>query len=62
MRGPYVIPAHGKTPRRVDESDRVCVETTRNRVHDSQFTESVDDVEYHHTNDEEADEKRGWTT
>jgi hypothetical protein len=48
-----VVPTHGKTPGRIDEADRVRVETTRNRVKNSKFTESVDDVEHHDTNDQE---------
>lgn len=52
----YVVPAHGETPRGVDEADRVGIETTRDRVHDSEFTESVDDVEDHDSGDGEADQ------
>lgn len=37
-----VVPAHGKTPGRIDEASRVGIETTRDRVHDSEFTKSVD--------------------
>lgn len=51
-----VVPTHGKTPGRIDEADRVRVETTRNRVKNSKFTESVDDVEHHDTNDQEINE------
>jgi hypothetical protein len=51
-----VVPTHGKTPGRIDEADRVRVEATRNRVQNSKFTESVDDVEHHDTNDQEVNE------
>lgn len=37
-----VVPAHGETPRGINETGRVGVETTRDGVHDSEFTESVD--------------------
>lgn len=37
-----IVPTHGETPRRIDEASRVGVETTRDRVHDSEFTESED--------------------
>lgn len=51
-----VVPTHGKTPGRIDEADRVRVETTRNRVKNSKFTESVNNVEHHDTNDQEINE------
>lgn len=35
-----IVPAHGETPRGVDEASRVRVETTRDRVHNGEFTES----------------------
>lgn len=35
-----VVPAHGETPRGVDETGRVSVETTGDRVHDGEFTKS----------------------
>ena len=36
-----VVPTHGETPGRIDEASRVGIETTRDRVHDSEFTKSV---------------------
>ena len=42
-----VVPSHGKAPGRIDEADRVRVETTGDREQDGQFTESVDDVDHH---------------
>lgn len=53
-----IVPAHGKTPRGVDETSRVCVEATRDRVHNSEFTESEHGVEHHDTDDHEIDEQR----
>lgn len=58
----YVVPAHGETPRRIDEAGRQSVETTRDRVHNSELAEGVDDVEDHDTGDGEADEDRTGTT
>ena len=57
-----VVPAHGKTPRGVDEASRVRVETTRDRIHDSELTKGVHDVEHHDTDDEEIDEQGGRAT
>lgn len=37
-----VVPTHGEAPGGVNEAGRVGVKTTRDRVHDSEFTESVD--------------------
>jgi hypothetical protein len=37
-----VVPAHGETPGWINEASRVSVETTRDGVHDSEFTQSVD--------------------
>lgn len=42
-----VVPTHCKAPRRIDEADRVGVETARDRVQHGHFTESVDNVEHH---------------
>jgi len=53
-----IIPAHSKSPRRIDESDGICVETTSDRVHNGKFTKSVDNVEHHDTNDHEIDEHK----
>lgn len=36
-----IVPAHGETPGGVDETSRVCVERTRDGIHDGEFTESV---------------------
>ena len=58
----HVIPAHSKTPGRIDEASRVCVETTRDGIHDSEFTKGVHDVKDHDTSDSEADEDRGRAT
>lgn len=38
----HIIPAHGETPRGVDEARRVSVKTSRDRVHNSEFTKSID--------------------
>jgi hypothetical protein len=42
-----VVPSHGKTPGRIDEADRIGVETTGDGEQDGQFTEGVDDVDHH---------------
>ncbi|KAI6776480.1 hypothetical protein HG530_000425 [Fusarium avenaceum] len=60
--GTYVVPTHGETPGRIDEASRVGIEATRDRVHDSEFTKSVDDVEDHDTSDGETDKDGTWTT
>ena len=60
--GTYIIPAHSETPRGVNEPSRVRVETTRDRVHDRELSERVDNIEDHNTSDKEADEQRGWAT
>jgi hypothetical protein len=57
-----VVPAHGKTPRGINEAGGVRVETTRDREHDSEFTKGVADVENHDTDDTEADEESGRAT
>lgn len=57
-----VVPAHGETPGRINEARGVSVETTRDWVHDGEFTEGVDDVEDHYTDDTEADEESGRAT
>lgn len=51
-----ITPSHSKTPRGIDEACRVSVETTRNRIHNGEFTESIDDVEDHDTHDGEINE------
>jgi hypothetical protein len=51
-----VIPTHGETPRRINKASRIGVETSGNRVHDSELSEGVDNVEDHDTGDGEADE------
>ena len=38
----HVVPTHGETPRGIDETSGVGIERTRDRVHDSEFTKSVD--------------------
>lgn len=38
------------------------VETTRNGVHDSEFTKRVDDIEDHDTHDQEANRQRSRAT
>lgn len=53
-----IVPAHGETPGRIDETSRVCVERTRDGIHDGEFTESIHDVEHHDTDDEEINEER----
>jgi len=57
-----VVPAHGETPRRIDEAGGVSVETTGHGVHDSEFTESVDDVENHDSHEAEVNEEGRGTT
>ena len=57
-----IVPAHGETPRRIDEASRVRVEATRDRVHDGEFAESIDRVEHHDSDDEEVNEERAGTT
>lgn len=42
-----IVPAHCKAPSRIDEANRVGVETTGDRVQHSHLTKSVDDVEHH---------------
>lgn len=54
-----VVPTHGKSPRRIDEAGGIGVETTRDRVHDGEFTKSVDDVEDHNTDDTKVEQERG---
>jgi hypothetical protein len=57
-----VVPAHGETPGRIDETGRVGVETTRDRVHNGELTKSEDSVEHHDTNDQEVHEERTGST
>jgi hypothetical protein len=40
----------------------VRVEAARDRIHHSQFTQCVDDVEDHDTHEREADEHGSWAT
>lgn len=37
-----VVPAHGKAPGGINKTGRECIEATRDRVHNSEFTKSVD--------------------
>lgn len=38
----HIVPTHGETPRGINEASRVSVETTRDRVHDTELSESID--------------------
>ena len=42
-----VVPSHGEAPGRVDEADRVSVETTGDGEQDGHFTKGVDHVDHH---------------
>src|ERR1700761_3179294 len=44
------------------KANRVGVETSRDGIHDSELTKSVDDIEDHDTGDKEADQQRSRTT
>lgn len=57
--GDGVVPAHGETPRLVDEAADVCEESTVDRVEDSQFTKRLAGDENHRTDDDEAEELWG---
>lgn len=56
-----VVPTHGEAPGGADEPRRVSVEATRDGVHNRKLAESVNDIEDHHSNDQEVDEKRTGT-
>jgi len=56
-----VVPAHGKTPRRINKARRVCVEAARDRKHDREFSESVNRVEHHDTDNDKVNEQGAGT-
>lgn len=65
-----IVPTHGETPRRINKSVGIAgdllahvligywqnsrIETTRDGIHDSKLTESIDNVEDHDTHDQET--------
>jgi len=57
-----VVPTHSESPGWINETDGVGVETSRDRVHNSHFTEGIDNVEHHDTDDNEIDKNGSGTT
>lgn len=56
-----VIPAHRKSPGRIDEASRVGVEPSGNREYDGEFSQSIYDIEDHNADNAERQQKSSRT-
>src|ERR1700733_3549322 len=62
LRGHNSLPAHGKTPCRIDETCRIGRERSSDRKEDSQLAWGLDSTEHEDTNDDECYNQGRWTT